>query len=138
MDSIKKYAIFMFFIFLLSYVNASENQPALPTYIYGKIINSDNSPAQGVRIRAIWVDNSGIERTTLTTTYTERSAPSQDKAGYYYFNQGYVQAAPDSWIIITAEDIEIKRIISKPGESSVRIKDKVMTSNITISLFKII
>ncbi|PIN68649.1 hypothetical protein COV93_08705 [Candidatus Woesearchaeota archaeon CG11_big_fil_rev_8_21_14_0_20_43_8] len=121
--------ILIFIVFVLALCSVDALQPALPTSFYGPVIYEDGTPAEGIKIIASWTDNEGNSHTkeTLTLSQEEANRKAQaEKAGYYFFTQGYILAAPATQIIITAPDSGDSFIVhADPGTRPFEIPDKI-------------
>ncbi|MFH1398623.1 MAG: CBS domain-containing protein, partial [Candidatus Woesearchaeota archaeon] len=87
----------IFFILLLC-CSFAQAQSCLPTLLYGKVFTADYKPASNIEVTATWTSCAGIKHTTRA--YTLSAGANQRWAGYYFFNQGYIQAQDNSDISI--------------------------------------
>ncbi len=129
MESAKAVTVALLAFFLLAaFVHAS--QPALPTSIYGRVLYSNGTPASGILVQASWADNDGLSRTTAAYSLSPSEASSignPSYAGYYFFNQGYVQAAAGTSISLSSPlAVNSEVIASAPGAEIQLAKDIVL------------
>ena len=117
MDPLIKYNFF-FLLFILIINPVLAIQPSLPTYFYGKVMNSDSSPAEDITVTATFIDNNNMVRTTTTKTLT--SDENKDLVGYYFFNDGYVQAKEGTQISVEVSGVVIN-IMANPGRPAMDI-----------------
>ncbi|MBW2975566.1 CBS domain-containing protein [Candidatus Woesearchaeota archaeon] len=118
-------ALFIFII-ILSFSIFSV-QPSLPTYVCGRVINLDSTPAQGVPVRATYTDSTGKENTIETRTLTSADNPDRGLLGNFFFNRGYLQAAEGSTITIEVEGIT-KKVGANPGGGVVNVPVIILVS----------
>jgi predicted transcriptional regulator len=104
-------------IFLLCCLSVKGAQPSLPTIFYGKVINVDKSPAIDFKVTAEWKDSNGNIQQKSVDTLSEG-----EFSGYYFFNNGYVQAVEGSMIVLFAGGVE-KEFEADPGGESLRLED---------------
>ncbi|MFH1642768.1 MAG: CBS domain-containing protein [Nanoarchaeota archaeon] len=99
------------------------DQPSLPTLVYGYVVNPDGTPAEGVTVTAKYTDGLGDENTITTKTLTIEE--NKEYAGHYFFNQGYLQAKPDTDIIIEVGGAK-RYVKSSPGSDSISVEPVVI------------
>ncbi len=136
MESAKAVTVALLAFFLLAaFVHAS--QPALPTSIYGRVVYSNGTPASGILVQASWADNDGLSRTTAAYSLSPSEASSignPSYAGYYFFNQGYVQAAAGTLISLSSLlAVNSEVIASAPGGEIQLAKDIVLPDSTDIT-----
>lgn len=111
--------------FIVSALQATAAQPALPTSVYGRIHNANNTPAEGYIVEAIWTDSSGSQQLSSTKTLTIQDATAAghpEYAGYYFFNQGFIQAREGSQIAINAPGgANQEKTTAAPGKEALPI-----------------
>ncbi|MFH0874915.1 MAG: CBS domain-containing protein [archaeon] len=110
----KKQLSYFLIIFLVIQISLAE-LPSLPTYVYGRISTGGDVTASvsGISVTASWIDSSGISKTMSQKT---------NNAGYYFFNNGFIDAKEGSEIIITAASKFVK-LMAAPGKGAVYAPD---------------
>jgi len=122
----KKLILIILVVFVFYLVDAA--QPALPTSIYGKVLDDNEEPAEGIEVIVQWVDSDDISRTASTKTLSKDYSQTIgiDLKGSYLFNSGFIKAKQNSKISIKINNVKFEEVASNPG-GIVKIKDAVLT-----------
>ena len=121
--------IFIFFIvFALILSSVIAEQPALPTTVYGQVLDELQNPEGGIPVSVVWTDLDGKMHNQSKLTLNLKQAEtlgSKNYLGHYFFNDGYVKAKPDSEIRVIINGFEYDKIKANPG-GIVRVRDAVL------------
>ena len=104
------------------------DQPVLPTFFYGLVINPDGTPAEAVDVSASWTDNDGNQKSITTKTLSESDVSDPVYLGHYFFTQGFVQAKEGSTIRISSSGVD-KTIKAVPGGDLILVDAIVLGSS---------
>ncbi|MBU1976276.1 MAG: CBS domain-containing protein [Nanoarchaeota archaeon] len=105
---------------ILTYSLVFGAQPVLPTLVHGRVIGPDYTPVSGITVTAKFVDSDGTQRSISTQTMTG------NEAGYYFFNQGYLQAKAGTEIIIESAGVR-STVTANPGSGLLRAESILLT-----------
>ena len=120
----------LFSLLIINMHTVIATQPYLPTTIYGKIYNANGEPAVGIVVSVVWIDAEDNQKTSTITTLSAgayRMAKKNAIVGYYFFNQGFIQAKLNSEIIIIINGFEFEKVSSNPG-STIKVRDAIFSS----------
>ncbi len=128
-----QFSIIFALIYLMLLVRINALQPALPTTIYGKVLNTNGEPLSGIDVSVTWIDTDDVERTTTTKTLSKEQALALGDSsleGNYLFNQGYMLAKLNSDIVIKINGFEYERITSNPS-GVIKVSNSILASKQT-------
>jgi len=109
--------------------------PAMPTTLYGKVVNEGGYPVSGVEVVAYWNDTNGFSHDTSTVSIAENEIPvggSPDLVGYYFFNKGDVKAKSGSMIVVDSPvntNPNLIAVMASPGGDAVRVAQDISIDN---------
>jgi len=113
--------VFLLVVFgiVINSVLVQAAQPSLPTVFYGKVVNPDSTPAEGVEVTAFWPDSNGVENERIVKTFTTEA--NAGFGGYYFFNNGFIDAVDGSMVGIDVGDIS-REFDADPGGDPVLLE----------------